>query len=132
MDENKTVWDKFLDFGKGWGLIITLIGAGVSGGVIVQTRIFDNSEQKHGVVKNYKEGLTPEQKQRAYFMDSLDKSSAIKTRAIRIKEARKNDSAKAIKDSIILDYIQKNAEQIYQMKHQLNSINSLRHYEKLN
>lgn len=124
MEENKTVWDKFLDFGKGWGLIITLIGAGVSGGVLVQTRIFDSSEQKHGVVKNYKEGLTPEQKQRAYFMDSLDKSSAIKTRAIRIKEARKNDSVKAIKDSIILDYVKKNAEQIYQMKEQLNSMDN--------
>ncbi len=115
----KSVWEKFLDFGKGWGLIITLIGFGVTAGVIVKTRIFDSSEQKHNIVKDYEEGLTPEQEQRQYLMDSLDKDSKIKSRGLRdsvFLEIRKDQieskEAQEYQDSIN----RLNADQLYQIK----------------
>jgi len=116
----KTAWDKFLDFGKGWGLIITLITAGVSVGVIVKTRIFDSSEQKHDVIKSHKEGPSPEQKQRALILDSINFNKAIKSRDMRdsiFLEVRKDQK---IQDSINL----LNADQLYQIKQQLQNIDN--------
>jgi len=118
-NNNKTTWDKFLDFGKGWGLIITMITIGAAALVIVETRIFDSSEQKHDIVKGYKEGPSTEQKQRAIILDSIDKTNAIASRKMRdsvFLEIRR-DQLQMIKDQKFQDSISRlNADQIFQMK----------------
>ena len=104
---------------KYWFLItfvVTPLGIGIVWVISIDSKTFDNPEQKVEVINYVSESPSPEQKQRAYLMDSLDKDSAIKTRAVRLKRELKRDSIRAIKDSIVLDYVQKNAEQIYQIK----------------
>ena len=119
MTTTKTAWEKFLDFGKGWGLIATLVTGAIAIGVIFETRIFETPEQRHSMIQDWKDSPTPEQKQRAYFMDSLDKASAIKTREKRLAKQLERDSINGVKDSLILDVINKNADQIFQIKEKL-------------
>jgi hypothetical protein len=104
---------------KYWFLItfvVTPLGVALVWIVSIDSRTFDSAEQKVKHDNHIKNALTPNEEYQKFVQDTMmkgaitrDKEDAIKARAIRVKE-RKNS------DSIILDYIQKNAEQIYQIK----------------
>lgn len=86
-------------------------------------RMFSSPEEKVRIVTKVDEGLTPEQVQRAYFMDSLEKASAIKAREKRLKTDLTRDSIRGVQDSIMMDLVQKNAIQIFQIKEEIKKIN---------
>ena len=118
----KTAWQKFLDFGKGWGLILTLISGGVAIGVIFETRIFETPEQRHSIIKAHKESPSPEQKQRVLILDSINKTKAIRSREIRdsVFLLIREDQVKMIVRQREQDSINGlNADQLYQIKEEL-------------
>lgn len=100
---------------KYWFLIALLGGAAVWIATI-DSKTFDSPEQKVKHVIHVNESLTPEQQLRAYIMDSLNKDSAIKTRAERLRNEIKRDSIRAINDSIANDKIDRSAVQMQQTK----------------
>ena len=112
-----------MEFLKNNWFVISFVATPMFAGLVwllsLSSKTFDSPEQKVEHVNYIKNSLTPVQQQRAYLMDSLDKDSAIKTRATRLNAQKKNDSIRFIKDSIVLDYVQKNAEQIFQIREQL-------------
>lgn len=84
-------------------------------------RTFDSPEQKVVVVKHVEDGPTPEQQQRAYILDSINKIHAIKSRAKRDSLMAAEVKARKYADSIN----QLNADQIYQTKEELKEIKQL-------
>lgn len=79
-------------------------------------RIYDSPLEKIEHQRHVKEAVSPAQQQISRHMDSLNNASAIKTRATRLKRQYSRDSTQAIHDSIMLDYVQKNADQIFQIR----------------
>lgn len=114
-----------MEFLKKYWFLITFVVAPLLTGIAflfsLKSRIFETPEEKVSVVKFVEESPSPEQQQRAYFMDSLNKVSAIKTREVRLKKELERDSIRAIQDSIIMDYVQKNADQVFQIKEELKN-----------
>jgi len=120
----KTAWDRFLDFGKGWGLIVAIVGAGVTIGVIFETRIFETPEQRHSIIKAYKESPSPEQKQRALILDSINKTKAIKSRKMRdsvfiLIRQDQIEMKNGLKNQDSINIL--NADQLYQIKEKLKN-----------
>jgi len=84
--------------------------------ITINSRIFDSPEQKVKHETHVNNAISPIQQQRAYLMDSLDKDSAIKKRALTLERDSLERARTRKNDSIILDYIQKNADQIFQIR----------------
>jgi hypothetical protein len=84
-------------------------------------RTFDSPEQKVEVVKHVENGPTPEQRQRAYILDSINKINAIKSRARR--DSLLAAEVKARKDADSINQL--NADQLYQTKQELKEIKEL-------
>lgn len=104
-----------------WFLLVPLAGLAVWL-ITINTRIFDSAEQKVEVVKYVEDSPSPEQRQRAILIDSINDAHAIQTRQKRYEDGVRNDSIRALKDSLIFDIIQRNADQFYQMKQSIDSI----------
>lgn len=128
MDSKKTVWDKITDFAKVWGVLVTIISFGVTFVVIVQTRIFESSEQRHKVINKYENGLSPEQEQRKYFQDSLETASKLESRRLRdstfilIREDQLEMKEQRLGDIKRQDSLRKlDSDQIFQIKEQLKN-----------
>jgi len=109
-------------FKKYWGFGAMIIGGclGVFGWVYnqgadsksLEGRTFDSPEQKVYVVKSVEDSPTPEQKQRAYFIDSINKVHAMKSRNTRDSLLQAELKLGKIRDSIQI----LNADQLYQTK----------------
>ncbi|NNE33223.1 MAG: hypothetical protein HKN40_12730 [Winogradskyella sp.] len=120
----KTAWAKFLDFGKGWGLIIAIGTFAVGLGVKMETRMFSNGTMKYETEKLVVESPDAETRQRDRILDSLNKTDAIRSRALRDSlfiEIRKDqiDSREKQRKQDSINLL--NADQIFQMKELLNS-----------
>lgn len=110
-----------------WFLISFVVAPLLTGLVFLFSlsgRIHDSPKHKMEIDNHVKYSLTPTQQLTKFFMDSLDKDSAIRTRAKRLINQNKKDSISAIKDSIVLDIIMRNADQFFQMKLSIDSIKS--------
>lgn len=101
-----------------WFIIVPLAGFAVWL-ITINTRLFDSTEQKVHVIKTIEDGPTAGQRMRAYMLDSINKTEAIKSRRLRDSTFRAQDSLRKIHDSTMLDYVQRNAVQINQIKEQL-------------
>jgi hypothetical protein len=104
---------------KNWFIISFVVAPLMTGLVFLlslNSRIFDSPQQKVEHDTHVKTALSPIQQQRKYLLDSMDKASAIEKRAITLKNDSIERERERINDSIMLDYVQKNAEQIYQIK----------------
>lgn len=114
---------KFLK--ENWFLISFVVVPLLTGLVFLlslNSRIHDSPEHKVEIDNHVKNSLTPTQQLTKFFMDSLDKDSAIKKRALTLKNDSIDRVKDAKKDSIVLDIIQRNADQFYQMKQSIDSI----------
>lgn len=123
-DTKKTVWDRFIDFGKGWGLMITITGLIIGLGVKFETRTFSSDEMKYETEKHIKEGPTAEQTHRDRILDSINNVEAIKSRKMRdsIFKLSRIDQQKMLENQKKSDSISRlNADQIYQMKEELKN-----------
>ena len=87
----------------------------------IDSKTFDSPEQKVEHINHVKNSLTPVQQQRKYLLDSVDKTSAIKTRAARLELQRKKDSSDLVKDSLFIDQVKRQTVQIEQIKERLNN-----------
>lgn len=105
---------------KYWFLYGVLGGAAVWIATI-NSKTFDSAEQKVEHTIHVKTSLNPEQQQRKYILDSIDKASAIKTRAERLELQRKKDSAELVKDSLFIDQVKRQTVQIEQIKAKLDN-----------
>ena len=109
-------------FKKYWGFIAMIIGGamGVFGWVYnqgatsksLEGRTFSSPEEKVTVVDHVLKAPTPEQQQRAYFVDSINKVHAMKSRNIRDSLLKAELKLGKIRDSIQI----LNADQLYQTK----------------
>lgn len=106
---------------KYWFLAVP-IGAFAVWLITINSRIFESPEQKVEVTNFVKNSPSAEQQQRARLLDSFNNQHAIKTRQKRYDDGVKNDSIKRRGDSLILDYVQKNAEQIYQIREDVEKL----------
>jgi hypothetical protein len=88
---------------------------------VINSRIYDSPEQKVEHEQHVKNSLSPIQQQKKYLLDSLDKVSAIKTRAERLELQRKKDSAELVKDSLFIDQVKRQTVQIEQIKAKLDN-----------
>lgn len=113
-----------MEFLKKYWFLITFVVAPLLTGMgflfSLNGRIHDSPTHKVEHDEHLKNSISPIQQQKAYIMDSLNKDSAIKTRKTRLKKELERDSIRAIQDSIVLDYVQKNADQIFQIKEIIN------------
>jgi hypothetical protein len=121
----KKAWQQFLDFGKGWGVIIAVMGTAIAFGIKFETRIFSNPEIKYETEKMTKEGPTAEQKHRDRILDSINTAEAIKSRRMRdsiFKEVRKDqiEQKEAMKEQDCINLL--NADQLFQIKEKLKTI----------
>ena len=118
-------------FGKYWGIFIGVAGVlvAIAGwlynrGVADSTingRIFDSTEQKVTIIEHVVKGPTPAQQQKAYILDSINKTNAIKSRAKRDSIMMAELKARKLGDSIN----RLNSDQIYQTKEELKEIKRL-------
>lgn len=90
----------------------------------IKDRIFETPEQRTLMIKDWKDSPTPEQKQKAFLLDSLNNTHAIIIRQKRYDDTKKNDSIRNVKDSLVLDIILRNADQFFQMRQSIDSIKS--------
>ncbi len=81
----------------------------------LDNRIFSTKEMKYETEKYMKQKPSPAQEQKAYFRDSINKVSAIKSRAMRDSIYKEEIMARRKSDSINM----LNADQLYQIKEQL-------------
>jgi len=115
-------------FKKYWGFGAMLLGGCVAvfGWVYnqgatsksLEGRTFSSPEEKVTVVDHVLKAPTPEQQQRAYFIDSLNKVHAMKSRATRDSLLRAELELGKIRDSIQI----LNADQLFQIKQELKAI----------
>ena len=103
------------------GLGISLIGVAVVWIATIDSKTFDSPEQKVEHENHVKNSLTPTQQLKQYLLDSIDKTSAIKTRAERLELQRKKDSAELVKDSLFIDQVKRQTVQIEQIKAKLEN-----------
>ena len=117
---------KFLDFLKEyWFLIVFMLGAIGTGAAYLFSmdgRMFKDVDERIKVVKYVEDSPSAEQKQRAYFMDSINQANAIKSRARRdslmLIIANRNEAMeKRIQHMDSINLL--NAAQVYQIKEQL-------------
>ena len=120
--KKKTAWQQFLDFGKGWGLMIGIGTVLVGLGVKLDTRLFSDSTMRFKTEEYINESPSAESRQRDRILDSINTTSAIKSRKIRDslfidfgKDIKQIKKAQQIQDSVNL----LNADQIFQIKEQL-------------
>ena len=109
-------------FKKYWGFGAMLLGGCVAvfGWVYnqgatsksLEGRTFSSPEEKVTVVDHVLKAPTPEQQQRAYFVDSINKVHAMKSRNIRDSLLKAELKLGKIRDSIQI----LNADQLYQTK----------------
>lgn len=104
-----------LTFLGGIALVIFDFGAEMNS---YESRTFDSPEQKVEHINHVKTSLSPEQQQKQWLLDSLDKVSRIKEREERTKILRQADSARKVSDSIN----RLNADQLYQIKEELKTL----------
>lgn len=127
------IGENIMEYWKYYAMVVALISLGgwvyTQGGNSVETesRLFKSQEMKYETEKYMEERPSAEQEQRAYILDSVNKSSAIKSRAKRDSlyesevAARKLEAkARRVTDSIV----KLNADQMYQIKEQLKRINN--------
>lgn len=84
----------------------------------LEDRTFDTVQQKVKVVETVENGLTAEQIQRNYILDSINKSTAVEFRARATKVFDEWEKSKKYQDSIAL----LNADQMYQIKEELKAL----------
>ena len=112
------------EFLKEHWFIITFVAAPLMTGLVflfsLNSRIFNSPEQKVRHEDHVNQSLTPVQQFQRFSTDTANANSAVRARAVRLERERRKDSVNAIQDSIMLDYVQKNAEQIYQIKEIIN------------
>ena len=106
---------------KKYWFLYTPILALIIWGVSINSRLFNSPEQKVKHEIHIDNSLSPEQQQRKYILDSIDKASAIKSRAERLKLQRKKDSAEFVKDSLFIDQVKRQTVQIEQIKAKLDN-----------
>jgi len=82
---------------------------------------FDSVTQKHDVLDHITDSPTPEQKQRAIILDSINKTSAIEHRKAQDQSNKLRDSIAISQDSIN----RLNSDQLYQIKELLRNRDSL-------
>ena len=85
-----------------------------------ESKMFDSAEQKVEHVNYIKDAPTAAQVQVNRVLDSVNKAEAIKSRRLRDKKFIEQDSLRRITDSIN----RLNADQLYQIKQQLEQINN--------
>lgn len=128
-----TVGENILKYWKYYAIISAMITLGgwlyTRGGVDkdIENRIFKSKELKYETEKYMEEKPSAAQEQRAYILDSINKTSAIISRAKRDStykaevEARMEEAkARRKTDSIVL----LNADQLYQIKEELKKLNN--------
>ena len=106
---------------KNWAiilLIVTWIGGGVAYYIheqvdrgLLESRVFKTPEEKVKVITHVDGAPTPAQLQRAYILDSINKSTAIQFRSEQLKRDKYRDSIQIL-----------NADQLYQIKEELKKI----------
>lgn len=99
--------------------VLPLLGAGIVWLVDIDSKTFDSPEQKVEHEAHVKSSLSPKEQWQKYYRDSMDVIHRQKEREERTQMMREKDSIDKIQDSIFLDIIQRNADQIYQIKEQL-------------
>ena len=94
------------------------IGGGSVWIATINSKTFDSTEQK--VIHDYhvKNALTPEQQQKAYLLDSMNKTTAIEFRSKVTKTLDQVERSKKYQDSIAL----LNADQMFQIKQEIERI----------
>lgn len=103
------------------GIITIFFGFGAVWLANIDSRAFDDAEQKVKVINAVENSPTPEQKHRDRILDSVDKKHAMKIRQQRYDDNKNKDSLRAITDSIFLDLVKRQTVQIEQIKQQMQS-----------
>lgn len=125
--------ENILKYWKYYAMVAALISLGgwiyTQGGnnKDTESRLFKSQEMKYETEKYMEERPSAEQEQRAYILDSVNKTSAIKSRARRdslyeseVALRKLEAKARRVTDSIV----KLNADQMYQIKEELKRINN--------
>lgn len=122
---------KVLKFVKEYWIILSALGALAVYLIVIDTRIFDSSEQKVEVIKYVEDSPSPVQIAVDRVLDSIaddthkkNDEHAMQTRQKRYEDGVKSDSIKRENDSLFLDMITRQTVQIEQMKSSIDSIKS--------
>ena len=128
-----TIGENIMKYWKYYAIVVALVSLGgwvyKQGGSDkeIENRLFKSPEMKYKTETYMNQKLSPEQEQRAYILDSINKMSAIKSRAnrdslykIEVKARQVEAKARRVTDSIV----KLNADQMYQIKEQLKRINN--------
>lgn len=110
-----------------WAIIVVLGGAivtGVTWIAIIDSKTFDSPEQKVEHIHHIKNVPSPKQEMMAYILDSINNTQAIQSRKLRDSTFKAQDSVRKVFDSVMLDYVQRNADQIYQIKEEIKKNNN--------
>lgn len=112
------IWEVVQWFG-GITFLLGLVWTGAMWYSSIDSRTFDSPEQKVVIIKEVMEGPTAEQKQRDRILDSINKESAIKSRALRDSTFKKIQIYQRKSDSLYREDLLKLHDQVYQIKETL-------------
>ncbi len=116
---------------KYWAIytfVVPVVIAGAIWLITIDSRTFDSPEQKVKVTEFVENSPSTKDQWAEYFRDSMNNVHAVKTRQARYEDGLKSearriesDSINRRNDSIVLDYVQKNADQIFQIREEIKN-----------